>query len=94
MASPNALKGGIVRIQRGLAIYLVNASPYWYARIRDPSTKRHVVRSTKETSQLLARKVAEELFLSVIRNSPLAVPENRTFGHFADELISDGKAQG
>ena len=48
MASPNALKGGIVRIQRGLAIYQVNASPYWYARIRDPSTKRHVVRSTKE----------------------------------------------
>jgi hypothetical protein len=88
MASPNALKGEIVRIQKGLAIYQVNASPFWYARIRDPSTKRHVVRSTKETSQLKARKVAEELFLSVIRNSPLTVPKDRTFGYFADELIS------
>ena len=42
----------------------------------------------KRTSQLLARKVAEELFLSVLRNSPLAVPKDRTFGYFADELIS------
>ena len=94
MTSPNALKGEIVRIQKGVAIYQVNASPYWYARIRDPSTKRHIVRSTKETSQLKARKIAEEFFLSVLRNSPLAVPNDRTFGYFADELISTGKAQG
>jgi hypothetical protein len=94
MASPNALKGEIIRIQKGVAIYQVNASPYWYARIRDPSTKRHVVRSTKETSQLKARKVAEELFLSVIRNSPAAVPKDRTFGYFADELISLEKLKG
>ena len=94
MPSPNALKGDILRIQKGLAIYQVNASPYWYARIRDPSTKRHVVRSTKETSQLRARKIAEELFLSVLRNSPQAVPKDRTFGYFADELISLEKLKG
>jgi hypothetical protein len=94
MASPNALKGDIVRIQKGLAIYQVNASPYWYARIRDPSTKRHVVRSTKETSKLKARQVAEELFLSVVRNSPAAVPKGRTFAYFADELISLEKLKG
>jgi integrase len=94
MASPNALKGEIVRIQKGVAIYQVNASPYWYARIRDPSTRRHIVRSTKETSQLRARKVAEELYLSVIRNCPLAVPKDRTLGYFADELISLEKLKG
>ena len=72
----------------------MNASPYWYARIRDPSTKRHVVRSTKETSKLQARKVAEELFLTVLRNSPAAIPKDRTFGYFADELISLEKLRG
>jgi hypothetical protein len=94
MTSPNSLKGQILRIQKGLAIYQVNASPYWYARVRDPSTKRHIVRSTKETSQLKAGKIAEELFLSVLRNSPLAVPKDRTFGYFADELISQEKLRG
>src|ERR1700733_7799511 len=94
MPSPNALKGEIVRIQKGLAIYQVNASPYWYARIRNQSTKRHVVRATKETSKIEARKVAEELFLSVLRSSPLAVPKDRTFGYFADELISLEKLKG
>ena len=94
MPSPNALKGKIQRIQKGLAIYQVNASPYWYARIRDPSTRRHIVRSTKETSQLKARKIAEELYLSVIRNNHVAVPKERTFGYFADELISLEKLKG
>jgi hypothetical protein len=50
MPSPNALKGEIHRIQKGLAIYQINASPYWYARIRDSSTGRNIVRSTKETA--------------------------------------------
>src|SRR5271167_181049 len=94
MASRNALKGPIKPIQKGLAIYQINASPYWYARVRDPSTSRYIYRSTKETSRLRARKIAWELFLSVVRNSPLAVPKDRTFGYFADELISIEKLKG
>jgi hypothetical protein len=61
MASRNALKDKIL-IHKGLAIYQVNASPYWYARVRDPSTGRHIVRSTKETSQLIARKLLGNSF--------------------------------
>jgi hypothetical protein len=30
----------------------------------------------------------------VVRNSPLAVPKDRTFGYFADELISIEKLKG
>lgn len=95
MPSPSALKGKIHLIQKGLAIYQINASPYWYARIRDPSTHRYVVRSTKETSRLEARKAAEELFVSVVRSgaSP-TVPRDKTFGYFADELVALEKAKG
>ena len=57
--SKHALKGEIIKISKGLAIYQTHASPYWFARIRDPISKRNVVRSTKETSRLEARKVAE-----------------------------------
>jgi len=95
MASRNALKGEIQNIQKGLAIYQINASPYWYARIRDSSTGRNIVRSTKETSRLKARKVAEELFVSIVRKgADPAVPRTETFGYFADELISLEKAKG
>ena len=95
MPSPNALKGEIHRIQKGLAIYQINASPYWYARIRDSSTGRNIVRSTKETARLEARKVAEELFVSVVRKgADPTVPRNETFGYFADELISLEKLKG
>ena len=62
-SSKSALKEKIITLRRGLAIYQVHASPYWYARIRLPNGGKNVVRSTKETSRLEARKVAEELYI-------------------------------
>ena len=59
--SKHRLKGKIVKIRRGVAIYQTHAGPYYYARILDPKTGKYKVRSTKETSRLEARKVAEEL---------------------------------
>ena len=66
--SRSALKGEIIKISRGLAIYQINASPYWFARIRDPSSQRTIVRSTKETSRLEARKLAEARIRRMARN--------------------------
>jgi hypothetical protein len=59
--SPHRLKDRIIRIRRGLAVYQTFASPFYFARILDPRTRRYKVRSTKETSRLGARQVAEEL---------------------------------
>ncbi len=59
--SQHRLKGKIVKLRRGLAIYQTHASPYYYARVLDPRTGRYIVRSTKETSRIEARRVAEEL---------------------------------
>ena len=47
------------RFAVALAIYKTHASPYWFARILDHNTKKYLVRSTKETARVKARKVAE-----------------------------------
>jgi hypothetical protein len=83
-----ALDGEIITIRRGLAIYKVKASPYWWCRIRDTRHKKNIVRSTKETSRIKAREVAEELYVSLFSEGAIApTPKNFTFTHFADLLL-------
>lgn len=93
--SKSALKDKIITIRRGLAIYQINGSPYWYARIRLPNGGKNIVRSTKETSRLEARKVAEELYLSLLNSKGAStVPQEFLFGYFADELVKAEKLKG
>ena len=54
--SPHRLKGKIIRIRRGLALYQTYASPYYFARILDPRNQRYKVRSTKETNRVEAAR--------------------------------------
>ena len=68
--SKHSLDGAIITIHRGLAIYKTHASDFWYARIRDPKTRRYVVRSTKETSRIGARRAAAELQRSLLGHVP------------------------
>ena len=72
------LKGEIIQVVRGIAIYQTGASPYWYARIRDPNKKKYVVRSTNETSRVKARQVAQEISQSLIKQEPTP-PKEYTF---------------
>ena len=58
--SPHRLKGKIIRIRSGLALYQTYASPFYFARILDARNQRYKVRSTKETNRVEARKVADE----------------------------------
>lgn len=86
--SPNALNGKIITIRRGLAIYRVNASPFWMCRIRDGRNKRNIVRSTKETSRIEARRAAEELYEAIFASGAIdKVPNHFRFDHFADLLL-------
>lgn len=88
--SRNALTEEIILISRGLAIYKVGASPYWQCRIRNSSTKRYVVRSTKETSRIKARAAALEL-ADEIRGAERVVEHVFTFEHYSRRLLE--KAQ-
>jgi hypothetical protein len=88
--SKNALDGEIITISRGLAIYKVQASPYWQVRIRDPRIKRYIVRSTKETSRIQARAAAREMAYELL-GSEKRVEREFTFRYYASRLIAKGE---
>ena len=93
--SRNALDGKILNIRRGLAVYKVNASPYYRVRVWIPSQKRRVVKTTKATSRVEAIAIADE-FLNTLgtRGYLNEVPQNRTFETFANKLLLNEKARG
>lgn len=75
-------------VRRGVSLYKVGASPYWYARIWNTSEGKYIVRSTKETSRLVAAEVAEELYSDLKQKKFLEeVPRTKTFIYFAEKLI-------
>jgi hypothetical protein len=88
--SPHRLKGKIVRVRRGVAIYQTHASPFYFARILDPKTHRYKVRSTKETSRIQARRSAEELAHEIMRPDAPAPPEY-SFRTYAKRFIQKGQ---
>lgn len=90
--SPNALADEIETLRPGLAIYKINASPYWQARIRLPSEGKYLVRSTKERSKIKARKAAEELAIEVL-NGIKPVEREFSFDYYADRLIRVGQTR-
>ena len=83
--SKHSLKGDIIKIRRGLAIYQTHASPYYFARILDAKTRKYIVRSTKETSRITARETAEELALTLLSRVKVSVEHN--FDHYADKML-------
>lgn len=62
--SRNALDGKIVKLRSGLAIYKVNASPFYRVRVWIPSQRKRVVRTTKADNRADAIAIAEEMFAS------------------------------
>ena len=75
-------------VRRGVSLYKVGASPYWYARIWNSSVGKYIVRSTKETSRLVAAEVAEELYSDLKQKKFLdEAPRTKTFIYFAEKLI-------
>jgi hypothetical protein len=88
--SRNTLDGDIITLARGVAIYKTHASPYWNARVRDPATRKYVVRSTKETSRLKATLVAEEL-AGDLKSHKRDAPREFTFKHFATRFLDNGR---
>ena len=87
--SPHRLRGPIIKLRRGLALYQTYASPYYFVRILDSRAQRYKVRSTKETSRIEARRVAEELALKICaRDSP--APPEYSFKTYARRFVEKG----
>ena len=84
--SPHRLKGKIIRIRRGLALYQTYASPFYFARILDARNQRYKVRSTKETNRVEARKVADE-YAHQITNRDAPADREFSFKTYANRFI-------
>jgi hypothetical protein len=88
--SVHRLRGEIIKIHRGLAIYQTYASPYWNARILDSNSKKYIVRSTKEKSRVAAREAAQELEADFKSRQPV-VPHEYSFKYYATRFIEKGR---
>lgn len=94
--SRHSLDGEIIKLRRGLAIYKTHASPYYFARILDKRTKKYIIRSTKESSRIQARDVAEELATSLLSKQEI-ISNEHTFDYYTDRMLKRaeiGIAQG
>ena len=81
-------------IRKGLSLYRTKSSPFWFARIWISGEKKYVVRSTKETSRLVAEEDAEELINDLKQDRfVFGVPKDRTFNHYAEMLIKEQRRQ-
>jgi hypothetical protein len=88
--SKHSLDGEIIVVHKGIAIYKTHASPFWFARIRDPQLKKYVVRSTKEKSRIKAREVAQELARDILSKQK-ATPKEYTFKYYATRFLAKGR---
>ena len=56
-----------IKIYRGVSIYKVNGSQYWYVRVWDKERQKYIVKGTGETSAIAAREVAKDYALSLLK---------------------------
>jgi hypothetical protein len=80
-----------IRIYRGVSIYKVSGSQYWYVRIWDRDRKRYVVKGTGETSVIRAREFAKDHALSLLKEEH-PVERQFMFHHFAMKCLSKNEA--
>lgn len=82
-------------IRKGVAIVRQPAlTKFWSVRFWDNARKRYVVRSTKESGSVIAKKVAEELIADYYNKGGGAVekvPPERQFAHYAAQLVAQNK---
>lgn len=76
-----------IRLYKGLSIYRVANSPNWIVRIWDRKRKKYLVKSTGQSSSILAKDAAQELAIALLK-SEVRVDTEYTFKHFAQKLLS------
>lgn len=79
-----------INIYKGLSIYRVKNSPNWMVRVWDRKRKQYLVKTTGETSSILAKEAAMALGLSLLRSAP-TVPTEYLFSTFAQKLLRKTK---
>lgn len=75
-----------INLYKGLSIYRVANSPNWMVRVWDRKRKKYLVKTTGETSSILARDAAQSLALSMLRSEPIVTTEF-LFATYAQKLL-------
>jgi hypothetical protein len=88
---PKKSVDGAIRVLPGGSIYKVENSRFWYVRVWDREKKRYVVKGTKETSSIAAKKLAQDLAVTLLQKKK---PSEREFSfkNCAVRLIKKGGA--
>ena len=81
-----------IKIYRGVSIYKVNGSQYWYVRVWDKERQKYIVKGTGETSAIAAREVAKDYALSLLKQDR-TVEREFTFRYFAVRLLAKANVQ-
>ena len=81
-----------IKIYRGVSIYKVSGSQYWYVRVWDKERQKYIVKGTGETSAIAAREVAKDYALSLLKQDR-TVERQFTFRYFAVRLLSKATIQ-
>lgn len=80
------------QVSKGVSIYRVKNSQNWMVRVWDRKRKKYIVKSTGETSAILAKERAQELAISLLASQP-NVPTEFTFSFFAKKFLRKSKIQ-
>ena len=94
MASRNSLNTDIIKVQRGLAIYKLNSSPYYQARVWVDKLEAYKLKSTKEKVRDKAVKRAKEIYFEINAELHKSADKVASFFHFAEMLVEDEKVRG
>jgi hypothetical protein len=78
-----------IKIYKGLSIYKVRGSQFWYVRVWDSGKQKYVVKGTGETSRIEARQAAIDFASSRLRTEQ-AVERQFTFKHYAQKTLEKG----
>lgn len=79
-----------IRLYKGLSIYRVANSPNWMVRVWDRKRKKYLVKSTGQSSSILAKDAAQELAIALLK-SEVRVETEYTFKYFAQKLLNKTK---
>ena len=76
-------------IHPGLAIYLQERSPFYYARIWDATNKRYIVKSTETKSKIDAKKIALEHWKTLLAGAQISsTPRDKTFKYWCRDFLN------
>lgn len=81
-----------IKLYKGLSIYRVAKSRFWYVRIWDRTRKKYLVKSTGEDTVIRARMVAQELALSLLRSERVTDTQYQ-IKTYAIKMLNKSKVQ-